>query len=85
MKSGVTWVCQVSMKALFFCCYYESTFFVSQNYRCNANGGVSLDGDLVILEFSEGYYESGVHLFFRIRICGKRIFCKNTGANVVLT
>ena len=47
MKQGVTWVCRVSMKVLFFCCYYESEFFGSQNYRCNVNGGMGLDGFLI--------------------------------------
>ena len=51
------------MKGLFFCCYYESEFFGSQNYRCNVNGGVGLDGNLLLLGFWEGYYESGVDLF----------------------
>ncbi len=47
------------MKVLFFCCYYESAFFVSQHYRCNATDGVGLDGFLLLV-LLEGYYESNV-------------------------
>ena len=49
MKQGVTWVCRFSMKGLFFYCYYESEFFGSQNYRCNVNDGVGLDGFLLLV------------------------------------
>ena len=36
------------MKGSFFCCYYESAFFVSEHYPCNASGGVGLDGFLLL-------------------------------------
>ncbi|MDE0553616.1 MAG: hypothetical protein OXI24_05335, partial [Candidatus Poribacteria bacterium] len=60
-KSGVTWVCRVTMKGLFFWCYYESAFFVSQRYPCKATCGVGLEGFL-LLGLLKGYYENGVHL-----------------------
>ncbi len=48
------------MKRLFFCCNYESEFFGSLNYRCNVNGGVGLDGNLLLLVLLDGYYENSI-------------------------
>ena len=50
------------MKGLFFCCYYESAFFGSENYACNATGGVGLE-DFLLLGVLGRYYESGVPLY----------------------
>ena len=47
------------MKRLFFCCNYESEFFGSPNYRCNVNGGVGLDGFLLLV-LLDGYYENSI-------------------------